>query len=241
MDGAAADAPAAIVAAELERIVAAGDAFAEPIELLLLVFIGGEVLERAPEETGVERDDRKSCLGQLAGQGAAPGAGPDNREINLVFVAVTAHRDPAAGVKHVRRAPVLGTRAIGHDALPPPRNRGGRSRAAHNRAAKPGRQSRSRSRPPGARNRRSPPRAAAHSKKSASRIGLATPRCGCRRAVPPAAPHPADWPAVRETRLPIACGLRRPGPQCRAAMLPAAAAFPRTDIRRPDSRTASRR
>ena len=154
MHGAAADDLAAVVAAELHRILAAGDALAEPEELFLLVLVRGEILERPPEGAGIESDDREPGLGELAGEGAAAGAGADNRKIDLVLVAITAHRDPAAGAEDVRCAPVLCPRAIRHGALPLPRGRGGQSRAGHSRVARPGRQSRSRSRRPGARNRR---------------------------------------------------------------------------------------
>ena len=76
-----------------DRILAAGNALAEPKKLFLLVFVGGEILERSPIGAGIESDDREPGLGELAGERAAAGARADNRKIDLVLVAITAHRD----------------------------------------------------------------------------------------------------------------------------------------------------
>jgi hypothetical protein len=62
-------------------ILAAGDALAEPEKLLLLVLVGGEVLKRPRIRAGLEGDNRKPGLGELAGERAAAGAGADNRKI----------------------------------------------------------------------------------------------------------------------------------------------------------------
>src|SRR5438105_6246930 len=104
MYGTAAHGLAAVVLAELHRILAAGDALAEPEKLLLLIFVGGEILEWPPEWAGIEGDDRKPGLGELAGERAASSASADDRKINLVLIAIAAHRDPAAVAKPVRRA-----------------------------------------------------------------------------------------------------------------------------------------
>src|SRR3954462_8587570 len=107
MHGAAADALAAIVRAELHRIVAADDARPEPEQSFLRSFVRGEIFERAPERAGIEPDHRKPVFGQLAGQRPAAGAGPDDREIDLVLVAPAAHLHPPAAMQRVRGAPVF--------------------------------------------------------------------------------------------------------------------------------------
>ena len=76
MHGAAPDALPAVVVAKLDRVVAADDALAEPEKFLLLVFVGDEVLERPPKRAGIERDDRKPGLGQLAGKVPPPAPVP---------------------------------------------------------------------------------------------------------------------------------------------------------------------
>ncbi len=117
MHGAAADALSAVVRAELDRVVAAGDPRPKPEQLLLRFLVGGEILERAPERAGVEPDHRKPVLGQLAGQGPAARPGPDNREIDLVLVAPAAHRQPPAAMQRVGGAPVLRPRPIDQGAI----------------------------------------------------------------------------------------------------------------------------
>jgi hypothetical protein len=49
-------------------------------------------------------------FGQLAGEGAAAGAGTDDDEIHLVDIAVLAHRDPSALAEDVRRPAAFGAR-----------------------------------------------------------------------------------------------------------------------------------
>src|SRR4051794_21370768 len=107
MHGAAADALAAIVRAELDRVVAADDARPEPEQLLLRFLVRGEVFERAPERAGIEPDHRKPVFGQFAGHRPAAGAGPDDREIDLVLVAPAAHLHPPATMQRIGRTPVF--------------------------------------------------------------------------------------------------------------------------------------
>ena len=107
MHGAAADALAAVVRAELDRVVAAGDPLPEPEQLVLRSLVRCEILERTPERAGIEPDHRKPVFGELAGQRAAARPGADDREIDLVLVAPAAHRQPSAAVQRVGRAPVL--------------------------------------------------------------------------------------------------------------------------------------
>ena len=125
MDGAATHTLAAVVAAEFDRVIAAGDALAKPIKLFLFVFVGREILQWPPKGAGIKPDDGEARLGQFAGQRAAAGAGADDCKIDLVLVAVAAHRDPAAAMKNIGGAPVLGPRIIHRDALRLPTDRAG--------------------------------------------------------------------------------------------------------------------
>ena len=108
--GAAADRLAAVVGAELDRVVAVTDAVVGPVELGLLALVGGEVLQRAEIWSGVEGDDGEAGLGELAGERAAAGAGADDDEVHPLVLAVFAHRDPAARGEHVRGAALGGAR-----------------------------------------------------------------------------------------------------------------------------------
>ena len=62
MHGAAADRLAAVVAAQLQRVVAVDDALVGPVELGLLGFVGGEILQRPELRAGIERHDREALL-----------------------------------------------------------------------------------------------------------------------------------------------------------------------------------
>ena len=175
MHGRAADRLAGIVGAELKRILAVDDALISPVELRLLRLVRGEILERTPVRTGIERHDREACLREPAGQRSAAGAGADDGEIDRVVVAVFAHRHPGADAEHVGRASVARARGArsgssaaarlaraspSHTPILPvsfaphgpawprplPRDRGGRPPCAHSRAGSPVRPSRSRSR-----------------------------------------------------------------------------------------------
>ncbi|GAB3465761.1 hypothetical protein [Azotobacter salinestris] len=103
MHGAATDRPAAVVGAELERIVAVAQALVGPEQLFLVRLVGGELLERPPPGAGVEGDHGKARLGQPAGQSAAAGASADDGEIHRLLFRVLAHRHPAAAPEHVQR------------------------------------------------------------------------------------------------------------------------------------------
>src|SRR6185312_12813001 len=104
MDGAAADRLAAVVAAELQRVLTVNDALVRPIELRLLRLVGGEILERPPIWSGVHRHYREAGLGQTAGERAATGAGADDDEVDFLVLTVLLHRDPAARTEHIGRA-----------------------------------------------------------------------------------------------------------------------------------------
>src|SRR5205823_13188917 len=87
--------------------------------LLLLVLVGGEILERPPEWAGIEGNDGIPRFGELAGERSATGAGAHDREVHLVRIAIAAHRHPPAFAEHIGRAPVDGARLVGHgSALP---------------------------------------------------------------------------------------------------------------------------
>src|SRR5207248_648064 len=96
----------AVVDAELDRVIAAGDPLVLPEELLLLGLVGREVLERSPERTGIEGDDGKARFGEFARKGPSACASADDCEIDLLGVIVAAHRHPLAFAKHVRRTAV---------------------------------------------------------------------------------------------------------------------------------------
>ena len=112
MHGRAAHRLAAVVAAELQRVVAVDDAIVCPVELCLLGFVGGEILQRPEVGAGVERDHRESVFCELARERAAASAGADDDEIDLVIVAIFAHRQPAAGTKDVGRPAIRRARAV---------------------------------------------------------------------------------------------------------------------------------
>ena len=115
MHGRAAHRLAAVLAAHHQRVGALRDAVVGPVELVLLAFVGGEILERAKVRAGVEADDREALLGQARDQRAAAGAGADHDEVDLVGVGELPHRNPAAGPEHVGRAAARWRAALQED------------------------------------------------------------------------------------------------------------------------------
>ena len=116
--GAAADRLAAVVAAELDRVLSGRDPVVGPIQLGLLRLVGGKILQRPEPGTGIQPHHGKARLGEPARQGSAAGPRPDDDKVHLVVVAVVSHRHPAAGAEHVGRAAVSpagrGQRIIRH-------------------------------------------------------------------------------------------------------------------------------
>ena len=110
MHGRAADRFAGIVGAELNRIVAVDDALVRPVQLALLIFIRGKILQRPPVRPGVKGHDREPIFRKLACERAAARASTDNCEVHDIIVAVLTHRHPSAGMEDIRRSPIGGAR-----------------------------------------------------------------------------------------------------------------------------------
>ena len=103
--GRAAHSFAAVLASHDHPVVAFDDPVVGPVEFVLLGLVRGEVVERAEERAGVERDHRKALLREPGGQRAASRAGSDDGEIDRLVIAIFPHRNPAAWLEHVGRAP----------------------------------------------------------------------------------------------------------------------------------------
>ena len=92
MDHGAPDAAAAVVLAELDRVVAADNALLRPVELVRARLVAHPVLVGVPERASLEDDHPPSLPRQPLGEHRAAGAGADDAEVDLVVVAVAAHR-----------------------------------------------------------------------------------------------------------------------------------------------------
>ena len=81
-----------------DRVFSVGDAVVGPIERLLRQLVGGEIVERSPERSGVEHDNREAFFSELARERRAACAGPDDQKIDrLGFgdIAASASSRPA--------------------------------------------------------------------------------------------------------------------------------------------------
>ena len=105
MHGAAADAFAAVVRAERERIGAAGDAQIFPVEFVRAGFVADPVALRIPERAGFEPDHVEACARQSLQQHAAGRAAADDQVVDFVAFAEAAHRqmDLLQRPEHVMR------------------------------------------------------------------------------------------------------------------------------------------
>ena len=66
-----------------------------PVELVRARLVRDPIAVGIPERAGLEDDDPPAATGQPLREDRAPGAGADDREIDLVAVAVGAHRGAA--------------------------------------------------------------------------------------------------------------------------------------------------
>jgi len=67
---------------------------------------------QSPPRARIQRHHGKPRLRELARQRAAARAGADDREIDLLVIAVFAHRHPAADAQRVGRTAVLAARGV---------------------------------------------------------------------------------------------------------------------------------
>src|SRR6185437_13206358 len=104
---------AGVVGAELQRVLTVDDALVGPVELFLMMLVGGEVLERTPVRPGIESHDGEAVLGQTAGESAAARAGAHDRKVHRLIERVLAHRRPTARPKYIRGAAANRSRGAG--------------------------------------------------------------------------------------------------------------------------------
>src|SRR6185437_14799740 len=102
-----ADRLAGVVGAELHRVLAVDDTLIGPVELLLVVLVRGEVLERPPIRACIEGHDREAILREFAGESTAACARSDDREVHRLIERVLAHGRPTAVAKDVRARPPM--------------------------------------------------------------------------------------------------------------------------------------
>jgi hypothetical protein len=95
---------AAVLASHGHPVVAFDDPVVGPVEFVLLGFVRSEVVERAKERAGVERDDGKALFGKSCSQRASAGPGSNDGEIDRLVVAIFPHGHPTTRLEHVRRA-----------------------------------------------------------------------------------------------------------------------------------------
>src|SRR5919199_6845404 len=91
--GAAANAPAAIVFAQCERVLPSNNAQIIPVQLVRAGLVTDPVTLRVPEGAGVEAHDAEAGLGQPLQHHTAARAEADDAEVHLPVVWVAAHRD----------------------------------------------------------------------------------------------------------------------------------------------------
>src|SRR5690348_10113063 len=102
VDRASPDSAAGVVGAKLDRIGAAGNPLVGPEQTPLIAFIRGEVVERSPERSGIERHYGEAGFRELARKRPAAGTRSYDCEIDLVIVIIAAHRGPFAGPEDIR-------------------------------------------------------------------------------------------------------------------------------------------
>ena len=93
VNGASADAFAAVVGAERERIGAAGNARVVPVELVRALFVADPVPLGIPERARLQTDNVEAGAGQTLQKYAACGTDADDHEVDLFFVAKAAHAE----------------------------------------------------------------------------------------------------------------------------------------------------
>src|SRR6185437_891221 len=73
-----------------------------PVELVLVVLVGREILQRPPIGPGVEGHHGEALLGEPAGEGAAARSRAHDREIHGLIEGMLAHRHPASDPEYIR-------------------------------------------------------------------------------------------------------------------------------------------
>src|SRR5690348_2791985 len=91
MHRAAADALAAVVGAEGQRLAAAGDAQVVPVEVVRSDLVADPVALGVPEGSGVEADDAEAGAREALDEHAAGRADADDHVIHFVARAVAPH------------------------------------------------------------------------------------------------------------------------------------------------------
>ena len=92
VDHRAADAMAGVVLAQLDVVAAADDPLVGPVDRVRAGLVGDPVAVRVPERPLLEHDDAPALAGEPLREQAAAGAAADDRDVDLVVVAVAGHR-----------------------------------------------------------------------------------------------------------------------------------------------------
>src|SRR4051794_1125987 len=104
MNGRSSDRPAAVVGAHLQRVFPIDQPLVGPVQLSLMCFVGCEILQWPEVWPRIERDNRKTIFGELAGERSASRPGAHDGKIDEIALSMLAHVDPTAGTEHVWRA-----------------------------------------------------------------------------------------------------------------------------------------
>ena len=124
VDHRAADAAAAVVLAELDRVLAADHPRLGPVELVRAGLVGDPVLVGVPERPGLQHEDPPASAREALGERRAAGAGADDQHVDRLVVACSG-----------ACARALGRRAGAGRAGTPSRSRAGAARPSARRAA----------------------------------------------------------------------------------------------------------
>src|SRR5438045_3590336 len=89
--GAAANAPAAVVFSERERVLSSNNAQIIPVQLVRAGLVAEPVALGIPERAGVKAHDAEAGLGQPLQHHAAARAEADDAEVHLLVVRIAAH------------------------------------------------------------------------------------------------------------------------------------------------------
>ena len=106
MHGATADALAAVVSAEGERMVTTCEANVVPIEVVGAFFVAHPVALRIPKGAGIETDDAKACASETLQEDATARTEAHDEVVDFFALGKAMHGrfDPLHGTEHVRLA-----------------------------------------------------------------------------------------------------------------------------------------